>query len=68
MLMKMGIVNLIHCCRPRWDVKNEDATKGDHRVLGKVVNTVSVCILERNISVLVYFDVPFRGYRYIYIY
>jgi hypothetical protein len=36
-LMKIGIVNLIHCCRPRWDFKKvgEDAMKGDHRVLGE---------------------------------
>ena len=33
----MGILNLIHCCRPRWDFKKvrEDAMKGDHRVLGE---------------------------------
>jgi hypothetical protein len=33
----MGIVNLIPCCRPRWDFKKvgEDAMKGDHWVLGE---------------------------------
>ena len=40
--------------------------------LFKVVNTVSVtvsvCPLEWNILVPVYFCVPFRDYRYIYIY
>ncbi len=37
MLMKMGIVNLIHCYRPRWDFKKvgEDAMKGNHQVLGE---------------------------------
>ena len=37
MLMKMGIVNLIHCYHPRWDFKKvgEDAMKDNHRVLGE---------------------------------
>ena len=33
----------------------------ESNVMNTVLDTVSICLVERNISVLIYFDVPFQG-------
>ena len=33
----------------------------ESNVMNTVLDTISICLVEQNISVLIYFDVPFQG-------